>query len=95
MRAPLFLARRAYRQRRLTDAARFLPLLGAFLFLLPIFWQPGETSRPDTGFGGLYIFIVWGGLIALTALLSILIGRQATADEPPDADPGRGDEGRG
>lgn len=49
MRAPLFLARRAYRQRRLTDAARFLPLLGAFLFLLPIFWQPGETSRPEIG----------------------------------------------
>jgi hypothetical protein len=63
-RAPLFLARRAYRQRRLMDAARLLPLVGLFLFLLPIFWQPARTEAADTAPGGLYIFIVWALLIA-------------------------------
>ena len=32
-RAPLFLARAVYRKRRLRDAARLLPLVGAFLLL--------------------------------------------------------------
>ncbi len=42
MRAPLVLARKVYRRRRLRDAARILPFLGLFLMLLPALWAPGR-----------------------------------------------------
>ncbi len=103
-RAPLFLARYAYRHRRLTDAARLLPLLGAFLFLLPVFWRPQETAAADTAPGGLYIFAVWGLLILVAAVLARVLGgreveegqdapvRGGGADNGPE---GSGPEGSG
>ena len=54
MRAPLFLARRAYRLRRLTDAARLLPVIGTFLILLPVFWRGPGAALPSTATGGVY-----------------------------------------
>lgn len=67
MKAPsrqLFLAHRHYRQRRMMDAARLLPLLGFFLFVLPVVWASyGEGVR--TAPAGLYLFGIWFGLIAL------------------------------
>ena len=71
---PLFLARQGYRRRRIVDAARVLPLLGIFLFFLPLLWWQGATSR-----GGIYLFIVWLVLIVLAAILRRLIGE----DEEP------------
>jgi hypothetical protein len=85
-RAPLFLARRAYRQRRLADAARLLPLVGAFLFLVPVFWQPAATPVPDTAPGGLYIFAVWALLILAAGLIALRLG-------PDEAPPGDEDGG--
>ena len=70
MRRPLFLARRAYRLRRLTDAARLLPVVGTFLFLLPVFWRGADGMLPGTATGGVYLFAVWGGLILATALIA-------------------------
>lgn len=69
-RVPLFLKRRSYRRRRLRDAARLLPIFGAFFFLLPILWDPGRTAEPDTASDGLYLFAVWLLLIVAAAALA-------------------------
>ena len=84
MRPPQFLARRAYRRRRLIDAARFLPLLGSFLFLLPIFWSPQDTGTADTAMGGLYLFGVWFGLVVVAAALSQALERPESGDDAGD-----------
>lgn len=79
--APLFLARAVYRQRRLRDAARLLPLVGLFLLLLPLLWgrdaPVGQAASqaaggPTAGAGGLavFLFAVWAVLIALAAYLA-------------------------
>lgn len=62
---PLFLARQNYRGRRVRDMARMLPLLGLFLFLLPM-------MRGGAGLGGQLVFVfgTWAGLIVLAALLA-------------------------
>lgn len=68
--APLFLARRSYRRRRLMDGARMLPVLGLILFLMPVLWSPAQTPEPDTGRSGIYLFAVWAGLIVLALALA-------------------------
>lgn len=85
MKAPrnqVFLERRSYRMRRLGDAARLLPVLGLVMFLLPLFWGP-ETSGQQrlTAWDGLYLFVVWCGLIGLSVVLS----RRLSAIGPPPA----------
>ncbi|MCU0911333.1 MAG: hypothetical protein MUE98_08310 [Rhodobacteraceae bacterium] len=85
--APLFLERQSYRRRRLADAARMLPVLGTMLILLPLLWAPQSTPGTDTAQGGLYIFLVWGGLIAAAFLMARRLG---AGIEPPD-DPQGGD----
>jgi hypothetical protein len=69
---PLFLQRGPYRRRRRIDAARLLPVAGAFLLILPILWEPeaaGGAVR-STSQDALYLFAVWGGLIAVARLLA-------------------------
>jgi hypothetical protein len=79
---PLFLARRTYRRRRLMDALRLLPWLGAFLFGLPLLWRDPATSH-----GLLYLFAAWALLIVLSAALA----RRFTHDPGAEADtPGDG-----
>lgn len=86
MRRPLFLARRAYRLRRLTDAARLLPVVGTFLILLPVFWRGTDGEAPGTATGGVYLFAVWAGLI----LAAAVIARKLDRTEAQDAAPGEG-----
>lgn len=74
-RPPLFLARRAYRFRRLIDAARILPFAGLVLLMIPVLWQPAATPAPDTGRGAVYLFSVWALLIAAAFVLSRRIAR--------------------
>jgi len=69
-RPPLFLARRSYRRRRMMDACRMLPALGAVLWMIPILWQPAETAAGDTAPGIVYLFAVWLLLVGLAAALS-------------------------
>ena len=69
-RPPLFLARRSYRRRRMMDACRMLPVLGAALWMMPILWQPAATEAGDTAHGMVYIFGVWGVLVLLAFGLS-------------------------
>ena len=89
---PVFLARASYRQRRLRDAARVLPVVGAILFLLPILWPMGREGGQTTSAALIYIFVVWAGLIAVAALISRLMRfdpEGETTDMPfePPADP--------
>jgi hypothetical protein len=86
--APLFLARKSYRRRRMTDAARLLPIVGVFLILMPILWQPASTPAPDTGYGVAYLFVVWTLLIVAARVVSHFVARAADETEDP---PGGGD----
>lgn len=70
---PVFLARETYRRRRLIDAMRFLPVLGAAFFLVPMLGS-GAATR-STALGGLYIFGIWAGLIVLGALMTRRLAR--------------------
>lgn len=73
---PLFLARQGYRRRRLGDAARALPVLGAVLWLLPLL---ALASNPRTTSGaGIYLFLVWLGLIVAAAVLGRGLSRGMT-----------------
>ena len=64
--APLFLERRRYRQRRLMDAVRVLPIFGVALWMIPLLW-PARGAAPNdevtTSEALIYIFSVWCPLI--------------------------------
>ncbi|MEH7829228.1 hypothetical protein [Gemmobacter denitrificans] len=78
-RGPVFLARRSYRLRRMRDAARLLPIAGAFLFLLPILWEPDRSASRDTATDGIYLFVIWALLVLIAALMAPGLG---TGEEP-------------
>ncbi|MFC2968735.1 hypothetical protein [Acidimangrovimonas pyrenivorans] len=90
-RQPLFLARQSYRRRRLMDAARLLPILGACLFLLPILWapQPGEAPR-STAHDGIYLFIAWAGLILAAVPMARALAPEAEGAGLPETGPAAG-----
>ena len=95
----LFLERRTYRQNRLQDAARLLPILGLLLFFAPIFIRGdgavagGEAGSQVRGWL-VYYFTVWIGLIALTAFVSRALMRAERAVEAPtEAATGAGEGG--
>jgi len=72
----LFLEWRAYRRRRLRDAAVALPLIWAFLLCLPILLIPvAAGSERSSAVGLVYVFILWATLIGVTAVLARLLGR--------------------
>ncbi len=68
-------------RQRLRDAARLLPLAGAFLFLMPGLWAPNAPPGTGTAHGGLYLFAVWFGLILGAALLSRPLSAEAEREE--------------
>jgi len=76
--SPLFLERRSYRQRRLMDAARLLPVVGALLWLVPLLWpqsgaDPAAHAGTSTSAAILYIFGVWTFLALAALLVSLLV----------------------
>lgn len=91
-RPPLFLERESYRRRRVMDAARVLPVAGLLLFMLPLLWAPQDSPQSDTARGGIYLFAVWGGLIAAAGLLARRLGAETRTDppKPPARADGRG-----
>jgi hypothetical protein len=82
IRAPLFLRPAHYRQRRRRDAARLLPVLGSFLFLLPILWAPARSFDRDTAPDGIFLFVAWGGLILLAFITARSLAAPGAADDP-------------
>lgn len=87
---PLFVARDAYRRRRLADAARLWPLLGLFLFLLPMLWNGLDGRVLQTAYGGLYLFAAWSGLILGAFLLARRLGQGAQRSSAADPSPPEG-----
>ena len=85
-RQPLFVAPGIYRRRRWMDAARMLPVLGGFLFLLPLLWSTASAAPRSTAADGMYFFAVWLGLIVAARLLALAL-REPPADpaDRPDA----------
>jgi hypothetical protein len=85
---PLFLRPASYRRRRMRDAARLLPFVGAFLMLLPVLWAPQNTFARDTAPDGIYLFAVWALLIVLAAGISRFVTAPGDSDDPdPGVDP--------
>lgn len=89
----LFLERRTYRQNRLQDAARLLPVLGLVLVFAPVFIRgdASEAGGPDLADWLVYYFAVWLGLIVLTALISRALtrsGRTEGMGKPPGPEGG-------
>lgn len=52
------------------DAARALPVLGGFLFMLPLLWTSSVDGPSITRVGIVYLFIIWAGLIIGAAWLA-------------------------
>ncbi|MGB8813508.1 MAG: hypothetical protein WCC57_10005 [Paracoccaceae bacterium] len=90
-RAPLFLARRSYRLRRMRDGARLLPIFGALLVFLPILWAPAATGARDTAPDGIYLFLIWAGLIGVAMVMAPGLTDDATEDATGDDAVGDGD----
>ncbi|MEN8893295.1 hypothetical protein [Planktotalea arctica] len=88
---PLFLGRRSYRQRRLLDAARLLPVIGLVLWLVPLIWpRAGAQGAIATSSATLYIFVIWYILIMLGIFLAF---RMAPGDSDDLSDSGGDAEG--
>ncbi|MDX1780548.1 MAG: hypothetical protein R3256_04430 [Thalassovita sp.] len=76
-RSPLFLERRSYRLRRVMDAAKLMPFLGAALWGVPVLWPgPGENVV-STSRAIFYLFLVWAVLIAVTMVLTFWLDDSA------------------
>lgn len=92
-RNPLFLGRGSYRQRRLADAARLLPIIGGVLMMLPLLWPRSGTAEPDqiptTSSAMVYVFGAWIALVIAAALLARGLDPAAT-EARGDDDPARG-----
>jgi hypothetical protein len=63
-RQQMFLERRSYRQRRMMDALRLLPVLGLCLCMVPLLWPlPNDQTSPQAGMpmsaALKYLFGVW------------------------------------
>ncbi|MEX0281321.1 MAG: hypothetical protein AB3N13_09060 [Arenibacterium sp.] len=87
-RPPLFLERSSYRRRRLRDAARLLPVLGVFLFFLPLLWseQASDASNaaPAMSSAISYVFGAWIVLILLAVLFGLIVKRTEPEREVED-----------
>lgn len=95
--SPVFLERRSYRQRRLVDAARLLPLAGALLWLVPLLWP--QDGGPDvaqqipavpTSSAIIYIFGIWIILVLSAMFLSAMLDHKSDlryqGDQPENRD---------
>ena len=67
---PVFLARGRYRQRRLRDGLRMLPVLGAVLWMVPVMWPRGQAAGQGNAGALVYVFGVWALLVILGAVMA-------------------------
>lgn len=79
---PVFLAKARYRQRRLRDALRLLPIIGAVLWLVPLLWPRGAQGASNAS-ALIYMFVVWAGLVVVGALLAARLDPTADGDVGP------------
>lgn len=84
---PVFLAKRAYYKRRMTDAARLLPVLGVGLLVLPLLWNSSETGEGmRTVHVMFYLFLVWIFLAGAAGLISRRLSVKDDEDSASDAE---------
>ena len=69
----LFLERKGYRQRRLRDVARMLPILGGIFWTIPLMWRQQGDEAVSNATALQYVFGVWVLVIVLTAIVARLI----------------------
>ncbi|MGJ8611676.1 MAG: hypothetical protein ACSHWY_11295 [Octadecabacter sp.] len=79
-----FLDRSTYRQRRIRDAAQWLPVFAAVLVMLPLMWPQGAPDESLTSSGIIYIFGLWVLLVVLAFILSRVL-RVSVALDGDDA----------
>lgn len=79
---PLYLARASYRQRRLRDVIRILPIAGFFAWILPVM----SGKIPATSAVGLYVFAGWIVLILASAIVTSSL--RSDTNSPAAADAG-------
>ena len=87
----VFLERRSYRRRRLADAARLLPVLGAVLFMIPLLWPDGQAGADAgtsmrTSQAIVYIFGIWAALIVISGLVGLGARHWGQSDRPDRSD---------
>jgi len=73
-----FLPQDGFRRRRLADAARVLPVVGGVLMMIPMLWgasDGGEVEAAKTSNAAIYVFLVWGGVILIAAILAPYLAR--------------------
>lgn len=89
-RPSLFLERQSYRRRRLADAARLLPFLGAAMLALPLLWPDSDDGAEALPLSSaiFYIFICWGVLILVSLIFGFVARRLAARENAePEAEP--------
>lgn len=79
-RRSVFLERQSYRRRRLIDLVRMVPLIGLFLWAVPLLWGHEGEAAVSTSTAMIYIFGVWFLLVLGTGILSRQV-RKSRADE--------------
>lgn len=83
-RPSVFLERQSYRRRRLADAARILPFLGAGVICVPLLWpdaSAGEAAMPLSS-AILYIFSCWAVLILVSLMFGFAARKMSPSEEP-------------
>lgn len=73
----VFLEQRSYRRRRMIDGARLLPVIAAWLFMLPLLWPAQGVHAEDPralSDALVYVFAVWLVLTLISGLFVFLIG---------------------
>ena len=83
---PVFLGQARYRQRRLRDAARLLPVLGVVLWMIPLLWPRGPGDGTLNSAALIYMFAVWIALIVTALLMSRWLVRDEDLAEDADKD---------
>ncbi|PTX56261.1 hypothetical protein C8N43_0916 [Litoreibacter ponti] len=82
----LFLERAVYRRNRLIDAARLLPLLALFAFVVPALFlgtPGGDSEGGNTSLRLVYFFFVWLCLIATCATIARGLARDEGGEDTP------------
>lgn len=86
---PVFLERRSYRQRRMMDAFRLLPLIGWMLWLVPTLWSNSDADGVEPvrlSQAIIYVFGVWISLIICGGVLwRYLVDVLQVSDQVSDA----------
>ena len=82
----LFLARDRYRQRRLRDVARIMPVIAALLWLFPLLWRGDADGQGGTAGTMVFLFAAWAALIAGAWAIARWIEIEDTPDDPVPPD---------